>query len=155
MNGDGKDSQPNQSTSYAFAAPLRQFERSNTTTAKNTPLPIVKKSFKKSIIHAEINSSKRITEIESIPLTLDENTANVVDICKLLFAHFKRNMVLVDCKCLKIVDSVHTRGASFWKSTRKIFCANEESFKRVEIDRKRAVDDIESDEDEFGNFLID
>jgi len=134
--GDGKDSQPNQSTSYAFAAPFRQFERSNTTTAKNTPLPIVKKSFKKSIIHAEI-------------------TANVVDICKLLFAHFKRNKVLVDCKCLKIVDSVHTRGASFWKSTRKIFCANEESFQRVERDRKRAVDDIESDEDEFGNFLID
>ncbi len=47
MNGDGKDSQPNQSTSYAFAAPLRQFERSNTTTAKNTPLRIVKKSLKK------------------------------------------------------------------------------------------------------------
>jgi hypothetical protein len=98
--GDGKDSQPNQSTSYAFAAPFRQFERSNTTTAKNTPLPIVKKSFKKSIIHAEINSSKKNTEIEvslieSIEsITLDENTANVVDICKLLFAHFKRNMVL-------------------------------------------------------------
>jgi hypothetical protein len=45
----------------------------------------------------------------------------VVDFCKLLLAHFKKNMVLVDCKYLRIVDSIHTRGASFWKLTRKVF----------------------------------
>jgi hypothetical protein len=82
-------------------------------------------------------------------LSLDDNTANVVEICKLLYSHFKKNMVLVDSKCLKLVDSIHTRGSSFWKSTRKVYCLEEESFKRLAEAKKRCNDDIfDSDEDD-------
>ena len=74
---------------------------------------------------------KKINEIEPVPLSLDDNTANVVEICKLLYSHLKKNMVLVDSKCLKLVDSIQTSGSSFWKSTRKVYCLEEESFKRL------------------------
>ena len=48
---------PNSAASaYAFAAPLRQFQSTATTSRQNITLPVVKK-LKKSIIHAEILSS--------------------------------------------------------------------------------------------------
>lgn len=66
-------------------------------------------------------------------------------------------MVLFDVKCLKINDNIHTRGFTYWKSTRKVFCTEEDSYKKIEsLSRKRTNDDSdENDEienEEIGNI---
>ena len=89
--------------------------------------------------------------VTQVVVTLEAGHCSPVNVAELVSQQVGFEVVLLDSKCLPVIESDTTTGADYWKSNHKILAASNSLYKRlIGSSSKRANDDVDltnSDQD--------